>query len=109
MKKFKAQRDTRRITSANDRVIQRATTKQLEVEHFKELERKLAQVWNLGWFQSPKLIQSKTDKGILSSSITRRGRIRHEWLNRAGEAMANILLISFEILLCVINPKKSPT
>jgi hypothetical protein len=49
-------------------------------EHDKEVTRKKAKFYNMGWGASKHAIASKTDKGVLCSSINpKTKKVTHEW------------------------------
>jgi hypothetical protein len=67
----KSTAQTRTATTSVEGILNQA--------HMEEIARKGAESWNWGWFSSPHFIESKTDKGVLSSRIDAKGRIAHRW------------------------------
>ena len=48
--------------------------------HLDEMARKRADSWNIGWYESPTVIESKTSKGVLHTEIVpRTKKVRHHW------------------------------
>lgn len=58
----------------------------LITEHQKEAQRKGAKITNLAWGQDVDGIASKTDHGILESTISKSGAISHKWSRSARDA-----------------------